>query len=272
MLPEQYQKRSFLRFDTPVDHQRLITEYRSIPEDAWQASYWGSVHCSVGMLLLRGGESGTEHDFFSESVTDSPLLEQLPYMRSLFQPEGPFGEAGYAFIFRMEPNGLTQAHRDMIEKWNDMFRIHFPIETNPRARLISDGYAQHLTPGHAWSFDNGSWHGVINGSTERAHLIMDVKFNPKLQDQLDRATFVQGDKRDDLVRKIEAGKKDRDSYPGDAFMGNAVRQLRGQGLDDRQIADAFNAKKIPTKRYFIKNRRQQVKKWNAGMIGEIKLV
>lgn len=28
MLPENYQKRSFFRFDTPVDLQRLTDEYR----------------------------------------------------------------------------------------------------------------------------------------------------------------------------------------------------------------------------------------------------
>ncbi len=271
MLPENYQKRSFLRFDTPVDLQRLTDEYRSIPKNAWQASYCGHIHCSVGMMLLRGGESGTEEDFFSDSVADNPLLEQLPYIKSFLGPDGPFGEANYAFIFRMEPNGLTQAHRDMIEKWKDMFRIHLPIESNPRARLISDGFAQHFSPGHAWSFDNQSWHGVVNGATERIHFILDVKFNDTLARQLDRASFVQGEKRDDLVRKIEAGKKMRDSYPGDQFMGNAVRHLRTQGLNDDQIADAFDAKKIPTKRYFIKDQHQQLQKWNASMIGDIKL-
>jgi len=271
MLPENYQKRSFLRFDTAVDLQRLVDECHSIPESAWQASYWGKIHCSVGMLLLRGGESGTEEDFFADSVVDSPLLEQLPYMKSFLVPDGPFGTANYAFIFRMEPNGVTQAHRDVIEKWKDMFRIHIPIQSNRRARLISDGYAQHLSPGHAWSFDNQSWHGVVNGSDERIHFIFDVKFNDTLARQLDRAKFVQGEKRDDLVRKIESEKKSRVPYPGDQFMGDAVRQLRSQGLSDGQIADAFNAKKFPTKRYFIKNRRQELVKWDASMIGDIKL-
>lgn len=271
MLPETYQKRSFYRFDVPVDLARLREEYHSIPESAWQASYWGDIHCSVGMLLLRGGESGTEQDFFSDAVSDSPLLEQLPYMKSFLVPDGPFGEANYAFLFRMEPNGLTQAHRDMIEKWKDMFRIHVPITSNARARLISDGYAQHLSPGYAWSFDNQSWHGVVNGAAERVHFIFDIKFNDKMARQLDRATFVQGEKREDLVRKIEAGKKMRVSYPGDQFMGAAVRELRSQGLNDDQIANAFNAKKIPTKRYFTKDQRQQLTQWDASMIDDIKL-
>ncbi|QFU74241.1 hypothetical protein EY643_00470 [Halioglobus maricola] len=268
-LPEGYGKRSFLRFAVPVDLERLRREYVSIPADAWMASYWGTIHCSVGMLLLRGGQSGTERDFFADDVADSPLLEKLPYIKSLMDDTGPFGRAHYGFLFRMEPNGLTQAHRDMMAKWTDMFRIHFPIESNSRARLISDGYAQHLTPGHAWSFDNGSWHGVVNGSTERIHLIMDVQFNPQLKHQIDAAEFVRGEQREDLVQKIEAGKKDKASYPGDEFMANAVIQLRRQGMNNKQIADAFNAKKIPTKRYFIKNRREQLKKWNAVMVGEI---
>jgi hypothetical protein len=254
-----------------VDLQRLIEEYRSIPESAWQSSYWGNIHCSVGMLLLRGGETGTEEDFFSEDVVDSPLLEKLPYMNSFLGPDGPFGASTYAFIFRMEPNGLSQAHRDVIEIWKDMYRIHIPIQSNRRARLISDGYAQHLSPGHVWSFDNQSWHGVVNGAQERIHFIFDVKFNDTLARQLDRAEFVQGERREDLVRKIEAEKKSRSSYPGDQFMGDAVKRLREQGLDDQQIADAFNAKKLPTKRYFTSNQRQKQVLWDASMIGDIKL-
>ncbi len=271
MLPEKYQKRSFFRFDLPVDLRRLVDEYRSIPDDAWQASYWGEIHCSVGMLLLRGGESGTEHDFFSDDVTDHPLLEDLPYMKSFLDADGPFGPAHYAFVFRMEPNGLSQAHRDMIEKWTDMFRIHVPIESNPEALLISDGYAQHFSPGHVWSFDNHSLHGVVNGASERSHLIFDVKFNDKLAKQLDRAEFVRGVKRDDLVRKIEAGTSSRRSYPGDRFLGNAVRHLRGQGMNDEQIAAAFNAKNIPTKRYFVDDQREAPQGWDASMIGDIRL-
>ena len=271
MLPENYQKRSFYRFAVPVDVPRLVGEYRSVPEDAWQASYWGNIHCSVGMLLLRGGETGTEEDFFADSVSDSPLLAKLPYMKSFLGRDGPFGEASYAFLFRMEPNGLTQAHRDTIEKWNDMFRVHIPIETNPRARLISDGYAQHFSAGHAWSFNNQSWHGVVNGGQERVHFIFDIPFNDKIAGQIDQATFVQGEKRDDLLQKIEAGTKSRKSYPGDQWMGDAVLRLRNNGLNDQQIADAFNAKRIPTKRYFISNWRQQVRAWDAAMIDDIKI-
>lgn len=268
MLPEKYQKRSFLRFDSPVDLPRLIAEYHSIPEDAWQASYWGNIHCSVGMLLLRGGQSGTEEDFFSDKVFDNPVLDQLPYIKSLIDADGPFGGAVYAFIFRMEPSGLTQAHRDIIEKWQDMFRIHVPIETNRRARLISDGYSQHFSPGHAWSFDNQSWHGVVNGAQERSHLIFDVELNGVLKKQLDRATFVQGEKRDDLVKKIEAEKKSRQSYPGDLFIADAILRLRDQGLNNGQIADAFNAKKFPTKRYYIRNQRGHPKSWTADLVSE----
>jgi hypothetical protein len=110
MLPENYQKRSLFRFDTPVDARRPIDEYRSLPDHAWQASYWGENHCSVGMLLLREGDSGTECHFFSDSVVDSLLLEQMPCIQGFLGPDGSFGKETYALLFRMEPNGLTQAH------------------------------------------------------------------------------------------------------------------------------------------------------------------
>lgn len=270
-LPENYQKRSFYRFDVQIDLERLVDEFLAIPDDAWYASYWGEIHCSVGMLLLRGGSTGTERDFYADSVVNYPILDKLPYMKSFLTADGPFGEATYAFIFTMEPNGLTQAHRDMMEKWTDMFRIHIPIITNRRARLISDGYAQHFEAGYAWSFDNHSRHGVVNGSQPRSHFILDVPFNDKLAGQIDRAEYVRGEKRDDLVRKIEAGRKTRASYPGDEYMGNAVKYLRGQGLDDARIADSFNAKSIPTKRYFARNSRHRPEAWDAAMVAEINL-
>jgi hypothetical protein len=110
---------------------------------------------------------------------------------------------------------------------------------------------------------------VVKGATERIHFIFDVTFNGTLARQSDRAKFVRDEKRENLVGKIESGKKIRNSYPGDPFVGNVMRELRSQGFNYVQIADASNAKKIPTKRYFFKDRLRHLKKWNASMIGDI---
>lgn len=262
MLPDGYPKRSFLRFDVGIDAGRLADEFRSIPDEAWASSYWGNIHCSVGMLLLRGGDTGTQEDFYSEEVHDNPLLQSLPHMRHLMAEDGPFGGAKYGFIFRMRPNGVTRLHQDTMDQWQDKYRIHVPILTNPDALLISDGKAIHFAAGYAWNFDNMTSHGVVNGNEERVHLIMDVPFNPAMKQRYDEADYLPGEDRPDLVEKVSSRETIAPSYFGDKMIRNGIRNLRSRGLDDEKIVEVFNAKQVPTKRYY-ENR------WTLEMLREV---
>jgi len=261
MLPEQYHKRSFLRFDCNIDNDKLLQEFHSINADAWESSYWGNIHCSIGMLLLRGGNQGNEFDFFSDQVFDKPILRDLPYINYLISNEGPFGRANYAFIFKLEPNGVTLKHQDMIEKWFDMYRIHIPIITNPGANLIVNGQSQHLTTGYAWSFDNQAYHGVVNGDAERVHLIFDIPFADKMAQQIDSADCLPGERIDQHVEQISQTSNRIASYPGDEVIKSGIHTLRGQGATNTQIASFLNLKKIPTKSYPVSD-------WNEEMIEE----
>lgn len=249
MSTDTYRKRSFLRFNVGIDSARLLAEYQAVGEDAWLSSYWGNVHCSVGMLLLRGGNSGTAEDFYSREVEDQPVLEQLPYARQLISDSGPFGRAEFAFVFRMEPNGVTMAHNDYMERWHDLYRIHIPIDTHPKAHLIVNGLSQHLAAGYAWTFDNQARHGVVNGPKPRAHLILDVPMNDALAAAWDKARHFPGEVIKGHMDKIQSDKKARASYPGDDEMRKALRLLRERGLDDAAIAGFLNEKKVPARRY-----------------------
>ena len=93
------------------------------------------MHCSVGMLLLRGGNSGNQSDFYCEEVVDHEPLSRMPYLSNLIGEDGPFGRAKYCFIFRTVPNGITVTHKDLQEIWFDMYRIHIPLITNNGAFL-----------------------------------------------------------------------------------------------------------------------------------------
>ena len=262
MLPPGYEKKSFRRFALPIDLDRLQGEFDSIPDEVWQASYWGDIHCSVGMLLLRGGNQGTQEDFYSELVSDHRLLDKLDYMRELIDPDGPFGGAKYAFLFRMRPNGVTLVHRDTIERWFDMYRIHVPIRTNPQAHLIADNRSQHFAAGYAWSFDNQSRHGVVNGEQERIHLIFDVEWNPRLKEQIDRADLLPGEAVQAHIDKIHAKEKAVPSYFGDPVVRQGIQRLRSRGLGDEQIVEFFNTKRVPTRHYYDK-------RWTVEMIRQI---
>jgi hypothetical protein len=268
VLPARYRKRSFLRFNAPIDQDRLLRDYHAISESAWLSSYWGNVHCSVGMLLLRGGGSGTPEDFYSDEVHDQPLLLELPYIEELIGASGAFGKAEFAFLFRMEPDGVTLAHNDYMERWHDLYRIHVPIITNNRAFLIAEGRSQHFAAGHAWSFDNQSRHGVINGPHTRIHLIFDVPFGDALAAQLDKADHLPGKKKSGHLEKIDSKVKARPSYPGDVAVREAITSLRGRGLNDERIAEFLNAKEIPTRHYDIR-RPKGLADWRAGDIQQI---
>lgn len=184
-------KRSFLKLPVAIDTARLVQEFSQIPETAWGDSYW-DVHCSIDMILLRGGNKGTDEDFLTNDVANAPILNELPYISSLLAPESPFGGATYAFIFRTKPNGITRVHNDGQEAWKKTVRIHVPIITNDGAFLIAEEKAKHLAVGEAWSFDNQSQHSVVNGDSTRVHLIFDVNPNPNLAKLMTHATFDPG--------------------------------------------------------------------------------
>lgn len=248
MLPDGYEKVSFRRFAVEIDFDRLMADYVSIPDQAWANSYWGDVHCSVGMLLLRGGNTGTPEDFYCEQVSDNDLLAGLPYIESLLAENGPFGGANYAFFFKTKAHGVTLIHTDLMDIWRDMYRIHVPITSNPEACLVAEDKVQHFEVGYAWTFDNHSNHGVVNGGTERVHLIFDVPFNPVLKRCIDAAKFFPGKDNPEYVQKIRQKDVAIASYAGDVVIRKGIGILRSQGLDDAQIADFMNSKGMPTKR------------------------
>ncbi len=261
MLPEGYKKRSFLKFDCQLDHPRLVSEFESLKHELWESSYWGNVHCSIGMLLLRGGESGTEHDFFATDVSDKPLLSEVPYINHLISEDGPFGEAKYAFIFKLRPDGVTLKHQDSIRTWFDMYRVHIPIVTNSGAHLIVNNRSQHLEAGYAWSFDNQADHGVVNGGEERVHLIFDVPFSDKLAHQVDQADCLPGESVSEHIEKISATHLAVPSYPGDKTIRNGIQMMQSQGASSSQIAGFMNSKGIPSKTY-------PVVPWSEKMVDE----
>jgi hypothetical protein len=186
-----YEKRSFLRLPVSIDVDRLLADYSLILPLAFSTSHWNT-HCSSDMLLLRGGNSGTEEDFCCDDSTDSEVLANLEYLRWLLDASGPFGRATYAFIFRMKPMGISRPHVDGSPAWKAPFRIHVPITTNEEAFLLSEGRSKHIAVGEAWTFDNQVRHAVVNGNTVRTHLIMDVLPNPKLDALLANSVWDQG--------------------------------------------------------------------------------
>jgi len=203
---EGLRKRSFLRLPIDIDVDRLLADYKSIPAEAWASTHW-DVHCSSNMILLRGGNQGTEEDFYSTESVDHEVLKWLPYMSWLIGESGPFGGSDYAFILRMKPLGVSRPHIDSNPAWFEPFRVHVPLTTNDGAFLLSEGRSKHLNVGEVWTFDNQAEHAVTNGDAVRAHLIFDVPPRDKLRNLIERAEFDPGE--EDPVNWRAAGLPDK---------------------------------------------------------------
>jgi Aspartyl/Asparaginyl beta-hydroxylase len=199
--PPTHPKRSFLRLPVSIDVERLLVDYASIPALAWATSHFDA-HCSSDTLLLRGGVTGTKEDFVATQSHNHEILAIAPYLAWLIGEAGPFGGATYAFLFRMKPTGVARPHIDEAPAWQEPLRVHVPITTNDDAFLLCRGRAKHLAVGEAWTFDNQAMHAAVNGATVRAHLIMDVGRNPKMEALLANATWDPG--AEDPLRWLSA--------------------------------------------------------------------
>lgn len=226
-------KRSFLKLPVEIDVPALLDDYRSIPQAAWKVSHW-EVHCSAAMVLLRGGNSGTHEDFTTKRIANAELLSKLPYISRLVSDDGPFGQPTYAFIFRMKPMGVARPHIDDNPAWEDPFRIHIPITTNEGSYLLSERRAKHFEVGEVWTFDNQRMHAVTNGDGVRAHLIIDVHPNPKLNALLSHATYDPG--LPDEVRWRQAAIEPQPTFAPLRSVPLSVEEKLGLGLDPEGFA------------------------------------
>ncbi len=240
-------KRSFVELDVAVDVEALRTEVDRLPADAWVSSLWGSPHCSISSVLLRGGSSGDASDFEVSHAIDHPVLSLLPSIHRLLDRTGPLGGCTTAFLFRMAPHGVALAHIDGAPTWHRHHRIHVPVRTHPDAKLVVAGRTQHLGAGRAWTFDNQALHGFVNGPVERVHLIADVLPNPTLDALLARGRLHPGELEPAVAAHTLERERRVSSYPGDLAIHAAVHRGVDAGWTLAEIAENLEQHGVPSR-------------------------
>jgi hypothetical protein len=229
-------KRSFVELPLVIDREALLREVEALPAGAWRPTYWGTPHCSIASILLRGGTTGTQADYCCEEVDDAPTLHALPAITALIGPTGPFGGCQFAFLFRMAPGGVTLAHYDGAEVWHRLHRVHVPLSTHPDAKLVVEGRVHHLAAGRAWTFDNQALHGFSNGPCERVHLILDVPDTEVMRGVLAGATVHPGTVDPVVAARTLEVERAVASYPGDGVLRGVIVELREAGWSDEEVA------------------------------------
>ena len=76
---------------------------------------------------------------------------------------------------RVAAEGQLGSHVDTNRYWQDHFRVHVPVTTDPTIRFTCDGVDVNMAAGEIWVFDTWRRHGVQNpAGFARVHLVIDT--------------------------------------------------------------------------------------------------
>src|SRR5271170_697630 len=167
-----------VRLAVSVDAQRLMDEVRRLPGDVWgSAGGRVGVHRAAEALFLRG-HAPAEGDL---PVTDRPVLDLLPYIRSII--EGLLAaEPLRCLLARLPADTVIAPHVDRAPYFSKTLRVHMPVETNESVYMVADGLSYSMAEGEVWVLNNSGVHAVWNAHPTRArtHLIWDCLPSPSL--------------------------------------------------------------------------------------------
>ena len=160
------------------DVKKLIDDFSSIAPDLW-GSRGGrvGVHVQAEAVFLRGYAPAQGN----LPIEDRPVLEQLPYAKHLIHQL--FCAQPMRCLFaKLKANGQVPLHIDNGEYFEKTIRIHFPVVTNPKAKMLVGGKEFSMQVGEIWAINNCTVHGVVNAheSEARTHLICDYLPSDKL--------------------------------------------------------------------------------------------
>lgn len=131
-------------------------------------------------ISLRSA-SGSENDIFSvagiSTYRDTPLLEKLPYIRSIL--DAWLCPKETVRLLALYPDAEIKPHRDRgCNYMGGSFRLHIPIATNTQVSFIAGTVPLVLKAGTCWYVDFDEPHSIRNsGDTVRVHLVIDVVRN-----------------------------------------------------------------------------------------------
>ncbi|MFI6598663.1 aspartyl/asparaginyl beta-hydroxylase domain-containing protein [Nonomuraea sp. NPDC050536] len=173
------------------DIEALAADLRALADHAWQPE---TPYAATGPsepltpdwtalpLRSQGGDpTRTDpggpglHEF-----SDTPLIERVPNLRTALRAL-PCELRG-ARLLALAPGGAVEEHTDPHHGLDvGHVRLHVPIATNPRARMLLDGQWHHWTAGRLWYGDFSRLHALRNdGATTRVHLVVDCLVNEAL--------------------------------------------------------------------------------------------
>ncbi|MBL7691927.1 MAG: aspartyl/asparaginyl beta-hydroxylase domain-containing protein [Flavipsychrobacter sp.] len=160
-----------------LSHQWIRHYNEAHYEGDWSALPLRSLGGSLTDLLPEAREDKT--------FADTALMDTCPYMKQVINSFGC--EVMGVRLLKLAPGAFIKEHKDAELCYeHGEARIHVPILTNDLVEFYIDGERVVMDEGSCWYMNFNLPHRISNGgTTDRVHLVMDLKVNGTLQKTFD---------------------------------------------------------------------------------------
>jgi quercetin dioxygenase-like cupin family protein len=179
----------YIHFPFTFSEFRLQQEFSQLSHH-WISHYNVAHYEGDWSALPLRSLGGSLTDLLPESrdgkrFQDTQLMDKCPYMKEVIQSFGC--DVMGVRLLKLAPGAFIKEHRDAelyYEKGEA--RIHVPILTNELVAFYIDGERAVMEPGSCWYMNFNLPHRISNaGTTDRVHLVMDLKVNDNLRKMFD---------------------------------------------------------------------------------------
>ena len=109
---------------------------------------------------------------------NTPVLEQLPYIKSILEELQKNTQVNLVRLLRLAPNSEVKEHTDptlALEEHKSMIRLTIPIFSNDEVEFYLNNSIVEMKLGECWYLRLSDPHKIFNNSTEeRINLTIDV--------------------------------------------------------------------------------------------------
>jgi len=164
-----------------LDVEALKHEILTLEDKAWhehdyrQTEYDVHSYTQSIVMMFTDGSGWPNIEISKEPGWDRLAEVAVPVMHHIvdnYYPTG--GTIIRAMAAKLLAGGIIKPHVDSHPSFRHGHRIHIPITTNPRVRLMIDGRPYQLEVGQAYEINNQKRHSVMNkGAEDRVTFIFD---------------------------------------------------------------------------------------------------
>lgn len=177
------------------DPERMKADLKLLESEEWIAQFVPQNYSGEWSIIPLKGPRGATHpilmaysDPSCEEFEETPFLHHCNYLKEVI--DAFEANVQSVRLMKLTPGSRIKEHSDYdLDAESGMCRIHVPISTNPEVDFFLNGSKVCLKEGECWYLRLSDPHAVENnGTTDRVHIVMDIKSNDWLLNLLNSST------------------------------------------------------------------------------------